>query len=335
MRPKVSVILPYYNSEENLSDAIESMLCQSMKDFELILIDNNSKDGSHDIAAGFAAKDKRIKLIEEPNQGIVNALNSGIEVAKADYIARMDSDDISYPERLEKQVQFLDVHGDIGVVATQARHIRTSDEPEEQMGLEQYIAWNNRLITHEDISLNRFIESPVIHPTVMFRSEFVKKYGSYQNGDFPEDYELWLRWIANGVKMHKIPEVLYDWADLPDRLTRTDERYSDQAFFEVKSKYLIDWLKENNKFYPEVAVWGAGRKSRQRFYILHELGIQAKFYIDLRANPDRKVIQYQHTPPAGRNFIISYVSNRGARDKIKIFLVELGYIEGKDFICVA
>lgn len=98
---------------------------------------------------------------------------------------------------------------------------------------------------------------------------------------------------------------------------------------------MIDWLKENNKFHPEVAVWGAGRQSRQRFFLLHELGAHAKFYIDLRANPERKVIQFQHIPPAGRHFILSYVTNRIAREKLKIFLVELGYVEGKDFICMA
>lgn len=335
MQPKISILLPFHNAEEQLSDAIESMLNQSYEDFELILINNNSNDSGDEIAAKFVESDQRVKLINEARQGIVYALNTGLEVAQGEFIARMDADDISYPTRLEKQIAFFEDHPEIGVVGTQVRHVPTTEDPESQEGFDQYISWSNRIITHDDISVNRFIESPIIHPTVMFRKELVDAYGSYRNGDFPEDYELWLRWIAEGVKMYKIPEVLLDWTDLPERLTRTDMKYTDQAFFEVKSKYLFDWLKNNNRFYPEVAVWGAGRKSRQRFFILHELGIQAKFYIDLRANPDRNVIQYQHTPPAGRSFIISYVANRGAREKIRMFLVELGYIEGKDFLCVA
>jgi glycosyltransferase involved in cell wall biosynthesis len=335
MPPKVSIVLPFYNCEERLSDAVESILAQTFEDYELLLVNNNSSDNSYDIAAGFAAKDSRINLIEEPRQGIVYALNTGIEAAKGSLIARMDSDDISYPQRIEKQVMFLDDHAEVGVVACQVTHEALIDNPQAQEGLRLYVEWNNKLITHDDIQINRFIESPVVHPTVMFRKELIDQHGGYLNGDFPEDYELWLRWLSKGVKMYKIPEILLDWADLPTRLTRQDERYTDQAFFEVKSRYLIDWLKDHNTFFPEVVVWGAGRKSRQRFFILHELGIHAKFYIDLRANPERKVIQYQHTPPAGRHFILSYVSNRGAREKIKMFLVELGYTEGKDFICVA
>lgn len=335
MQSRVSIILPFHNAENQLSDAIESMLCQTFDEFELILVDNNSNDSSFRIASDFASKDSRVRIIEEPRQGTVFALNAGISEAEGEFIAQMDANDISFPSRLEKQAEYLDAHPDIGVVGTQIRHIPVSDDPDHQERVSQFISWSNRIITHEDISANRFIESPIIHQTVMFRRELIDLYGGYENGEFPEDYELWLRWIAAGVKMHKIPEVLFDWSALPERLTRIDEKYVDQAFFEVKSLYLIDWLKENNQYYPEVVVWGAGRKSRQRFFILHELGAQAKFYIDLRANPERKVIQYQHTPPAGRSFIISYVTNREAREKIRMFLVELGYIEGKDFLCVA
>ncbi len=335
MQARVSVILPFHNAELRLSDAIESMLCQSYENFELILIDNNSQDDSQNIANDFASRDPRIKHIKEPRQGLVFAINAGIKQAEGEFVALMDADDISFPSRLEKQVGYLEEKPEIGVVSAQVRHIPTTDDPDEQENFSQYVMWSNRIITHEDISLNCFIEAPMIHTTVMFRKELVDLYGAYRTGDFPGDYELWLRWIAKGVKMYKLPEVLVDWTDLPERLTRIDERYTDQAFFEVKSSYLIDWLKANNRYHPDAVIWGAGRKSRQRFFILHELGVQAKFYIDLRANPERKVIQYQHTPPAGRHFIISYVANRGAREKIRMFLVELGYIEGKDFICIA
>jgi glycosyltransferase involved in cell wall biosynthesis len=335
MQPRVSIVLPYFNAENQLSDAIESILCQTFDEFELILVDTNSNDGSFRIANDFASRDPRVRIVEEPRQGIVFALNTGIDEAEGEYIALMDANDISFPNRIEKQVEYLDKHPEVGVLGTQIRLVATNDDPEQLEGFNQFISWSNRIITHGDIEVNRFIEPPLIHPTAMYRKELVNLYGGYKTGEFPEDYELWLRWIEKGVKMHKLPEVLFDWTGLPERLIRIDEKYADQAFFEVKSRYLIDWLKENNKFFPEVVVWGAGRKSRQRFFILHELGAQAKFYIDLRANPERKVIQYQHTPPAGRNFIISYVANRAAREKIRMFLVELGYIEGKDFLCVA
>jgi glycosyltransferase involved in cell wall biosynthesis len=335
MQPLVSIVLPFYNCENRLADSIESILSQTFKQFELILVNNNSNDNSHNIASRFVANDSRIKLIEEPRQGSVFALNSGIELAQAPYIARMDANDTCSPERLEKQVGFLNNNPVFGIVSCQVEFNTNSLNTENQEAIRQYILSNNKLITSEQIWENCFIESPIIDSTVMFRKELVDDFGGYITGDFPSDYELWLRWLSHGVKMQKLHEILYQWTYLPDRLSQKNDRYTDQAFFEVKSRYLVDWLKKYNQFYPDVAVWGAGRQSRQRFYILHELGIQAKFYIDLRENPANKVIQSQHTPPAGRYFILSYVSNRFAREKIKIFLVELGYTEGKDFLCVS
>jgi glycosyltransferase involved in cell wall biosynthesis len=332
MNPTVSVILPFYRNEQTLAGSVESILNQTFEDFELVLIDNNSPDPCYAIASDLAEKDSRIKIISESRQGIVYALNKGLEHAKGMYIARMDADDTALPQRLEKQVSHLNENPDVGLIASLVNYI--GDE-ELQYGFFEYVKWNNRLITYEDISLNRFVESPLVHPSVMFRRELTEKFGPYRHGDFPEDYELWLRFLHGGVNMSKLPEPLLDWRDSPERLTRNDERYSTLSFFETKTVYLYEWLKENNPFFPEIVVWGAGRRSRERFSLLHDLGVHPKFFIDLRANPGKRVIEYKHTPPAGKHFILSYVANREAREQIKSFLVELGYTEGKDFICIA
>jgi len=332
MRYKISVILPFLNSENTLAASIESILSQTFDAFELILVDNDSEDESYDIAASLAAKDNRINLLSETRRGIVHALNTGIERAQAKYIARMDADDYSLPERLEAQFKYLEENPDTGLVACSVRY---KGNEKQNNGFLEYVKWNNRILSYEDIMLNRFVESPIVHPSVMFRKELTDKYGTYRQGDFPEDYELWLRFLHHGVKMYKLSDVLLEWSDSETRLTRIDNRYHTLAFFETKTIYLYDWLKENNRFFPEVVVWGAGRLSRERFTLLQDLGIQPKFFIDLRANPDRRVIEYKLTPPAGNHFIVSYVANRDAREKIKEFLTNLGYIEGKDFICVA
>ncbi len=335
MLPKITVILPFHRDSECLLDAIESIQCQTFNDFELILINYNSDDATFHLASSYASKDKRLRLIEEPTICLADALNKGIEKSTSPYIAVAYAGDISYPDRLEKQINYLENNPDVGLVGTRVRYITLSEDPEHLEYLNQYFQWSNRIITHEDISVNRFAESPMIHSTIMFRSSIVDEYGGYMRGDFPEDHELYMRWLEKGVKMYKLPDVLCDWTEEPDRISVYQEKYIDQALFEMKSRYVITWMKENNKFYPEVVVWGAGRTSRQRFFILHELGMHGKFYIDLRANEERKVIQYQHTPPAGMNFILVYVSNRISREKIRVFLIELGYTEGKDFICIA
>jgi glycosyltransferase involved in cell wall biosynthesis len=336
MKPKVSIILPYFNSADTFSDAIESMLCQTFEDFELLLIDNNSTDTSFDIASDYASRDSRIRLIEiSPGDNLAKNYNNGIAVSGSPYLAIMDARDVSFPNRLQKQISYLEQNKSIGLVSSQIRNSTKIDLPEEEDRVYQYINWVNRIITHEDIAANRFIETPFLLSNSVFRREIVDRFGGFAQGDFPTEFELTLRWIHQGILMYKTPEVLYDWNYSASRFSHTEDRYFDQGLFETKSLYIHKWLVENNRFYPDVVVWGAGKSSRHRFYVLHELGVNAKFYIDLRANPEHKVIQYLHTPPAGHSFIICYVANRAAREKIRVFLVELGYIEGVDYIFVA
>ncbi|MCG8698118.1 MAG: hypothetical protein MI922_08695, partial [Bacteroidales bacterium] len=237
----------------------------------------------------------------------------------------------SQPDRFEKQYTFLEENSNIGLVSSRVRHV--AKDVEQQTMLDSVI-WSNKVVTHEEISVSRFVEPPVVHSTVFYRKELIEKYGEYQPGDFPTDYEMCLRLLEKGVIMEKLPDYLVEWYDYPERSKRNDDRFNMQAFYEIKSHYLYRYLNEQNAWQPFVVVWGAGRVSRRYFSYLHELGIWPKFFIDIHANEERNVIQYKHTPPAGNHFILSYVTNRGARENIREFLVDLGYIEGKDFLCL-
>ena len=104
------------------------------------------------------------------------------------------------------------------------------------------MAWTNGLLTHEEIALARFVESPLAHPSVMFRRSLVERWGGYAEGAFPEDYELWLRWLDAGVRMEKLADPLLIWNDSPTRLSRRDPRYAAEAFYRVKARYLARWL---------------------------------------------------------------------------------------------
>lgn len=136
MKPEISVILPFYNSQDTLRSAVDSVLQQTFTNLELILIDNDSDDDSYSIATEYASSDSRVKLIDEPDRNIVKALNSGISEAEGRYIARMDADDLCMPERFEKQFDFLEQNPDIGVVACQVQHMSHGDFQE---GLEEYV----------------------------------------------------------------------------------------------------------------------------------------------------------------------------------------------------
>ena len=317
---RVSVVLPVYNEEELLPEALESLLGQTDPDFEVIAVDDGSTDGTPELLDRFAAGDARVKPVCQPHEGIVATLNRGLVEARGTYIARMDADDIAHPDRLRQQADSLDRQRNIGVLSSRVEYLGDVDR---NAGLARFVTWTNSLISFEDISLYRFVESPLVHPSVMFRRELVKQFGGYRDGPFPEDYELWLRWMESGVRMAKLKDTLVAWRERPDRLTRTDPRYSAQAFYRTKAPYLYRWLELHNPHHPEVIVWGAGRTSRQRLRFLTDLGIRVQAYVDV--DPKKigqrvdgvEVLRPETLPAPGRCFVLLWVASRGARALIE------------------
>ncbi|HPR61185.1 MAG TPA: glycosyltransferase family 2 protein [Prolixibacteraceae bacterium] len=332
MKPKVSVVIPFFNAEKTLARAVESILNQTFTDFELLLVNNNSTDNSAKIASHCAVIDKRVVLLNEQRKGVAFAANTGNSAAQGQYIARMDADDVSLPQRLEKQVALLDRKPEVGVVSCLVRHVGHHGNTQ---GIQRYVDWVNTMVSHNQIEVNRFVEMPLINPTTMFRRQLIDDFGGFVQGDFPEDYELWLRWMGKGVKIEKVEEVLFEWFDSDTRLTRSDKRYSQEAFYRTKSKYLAELM--NHQKPGSVWVWGAGRLSRKRVAMLQLQGVEIDGYIDVK---DREIensvcVAYTNFNWNASSFILSYVANHGAREKIRSFLNSKGKIEGFDFLLVA
>ncbi len=332
--PKVSVVLPFYNAEKTLSVALQSIANQDYTDWECVMVNNNSSDGSRDIALGWEHHDPRFTLLKEERQGVMYASNRGCDAARGDYLARMDADDVSLPGRLRLQSEFLDQNPEFGAVAGKVLHV---GDPQNTEGFRRFVEWSNSLCTYKEIYHRRFIEAPIVNPTAMWRRSTMEQHGMYLAGDFPEDYEMWLRWLDRGVKIAKLQEVILEWHDSEQRLTRTDPIYSDRSFFEIKSKYLAKWLAENNSFHPRVTVWGASRISRRRARILEQHGISISTYIDTKKGRqiERDVIHYEDLALVGEMFILTYIRQMHNRERIQGFLEDRGYVEGKDYLLVS
>lgn len=332
--PTVSVILPFFNAELTLDRAIESIASQSLKSFECILINNNSTDNSIEIAKTWTKKDKRFILIHEKRQGVMFASNAGSIHSHGKYIARMDSDDVSMPGRLKLQAEFLDYNPDYDAIAAVVKHISHSENTK---GFAEYVKWVNSIQTYEEILNKQFVESVIVNPSAMWRKELGERFGMYESGEFPEDYEMWLRWLSKGVKIKKLKEILLDWHDSDNRLTRTLSIYSDSSFYKIKTKYLAKWLEKNNPFHPRVAIWGASRISRRRSKLLTKYGIEIECYIDTKKGRllDQKIIYFEETPSPDKIFILTYIKQMNARDEIQEFLHSKGYKEGLNYLLVS
>jgi glycosyltransferase involved in cell wall biosynthesis len=329
--PAISVILPFYNAADTLGRAIRSIAAQTFFDFECILIDNNSADGSRAIAETWTERDPRFSLIREARQGVVFASNAGAAQARGEYVARMDADDVAMPERLELQAVFLDENPDFGAVSGLVEYVPHDPNTE---GFSRYVHWVNSVRSYEDILNNRFVESPVVNPTAMWRKTVSDQYGLYRPGNFPEDYELWLRWLAKGVRIRKLDRVVLQWHDSETRLTRTDPVYSYEAFYRIKTRYLATWLAGHDPHPPRIAIWGASRTSRRRAELLHDYGIDIECYIDIKKTRqlDKPLVYFENIPPPGYLFILVYVPLIEARNRVQAFLESRGYRAGHDYL---
>lgn len=329
----VSVLLPHHNAAGTLDRAVASLVGQSFADWELLLVDNASTDESPAIAQRWAARDPRIRLVHEPRLGIAHALNTGLAHAHGAYIARMDADDESHPERLARQLDHLQAHPDIGVLGT--RTVFTSNV-ERSSGMAWYVDWQNALLSPHEHYVKRFVDAPLAHPTVMFRRSLVVQHGGYSTEPLPEDHELWLRWMDAGVRFAKLPEALLTWSDHPGRLSRTHPNYSVDAFFRTKAKWLARWIQRKAPGRP-VIIAGTSGLCQARAALLEAEGVAISAFTDVKP---REVAGYAFIPhdalPArGEALIVSFISQRGTGDRIAAYFSGLGLVEGADFILAA
>ncbi|MCX6954110.1 MAG: glycosyltransferase [Verrucomicrobia bacterium] len=341
MIPRVSVVLPVYNAAITVARAVESIRAQTWADWELVIVDDGSTDGTREILRGLAEVERRIRLIEREHAGVAEAANAGAAAARGAFIARMDADDVSWPERLARQVEYLEAPAsrEVGVIGC---GVEFGGDRVANAGYALHVDWVNSLVTPEEIALNRFVEQPVVNPSVLFRRELVARHGGYRDGDFPEDYELWLRWLDAGVRIAKVPEVLLTWNDAPTRLTRTDARYAPDAFFRTKAGWISRELSRVADS-RTIFVWGAGRHTRKRAAHLTAHGVRIAGYVDVDVKKTGRgiggtglpVIGEGALPEPGEIFVLSYVSSRGAREYNRARMVQGGYVEGRDFLLCA
>jgi len=331
--PALSVLLPFHQETAWLSEAVESILDQTFRDFELILVDSMAKPAASKVAHELSRRDERIRIVEAKVPGIASALNVGLHHSKSKWIARMDADDRSHPQRLEKQLSYLEQNPDVGVVSCQ-----TSTHPDCSTGegMEAFMQWQNGIIDHDSHLRNRFIESPIAHPTVLFRRSLIDSFGRYTTGEVPEDYELWLRWMSRGVRFHKLPEPLLNWRDHAQRLTRTGQLCRSDCFLRVKLDYLRPILIEIQQ-HRHLYICGASRMIRKKGALLEENGIHIRGYTDV-VNRDvgtKEFLPAEQIQAGDGRFYISLVSSRGKCEELRQFLIKKGLQEIRDFILAA
>lgn len=230
MAPHVSILMPVYKTAPYLREAMDSMLAQTFTDFELIVLNDCSPDNAEEIFDTY--DDPRIVRYKgEKNVGLSNVLNVGIEMARGEYIARMDSDDVSLPHRLQVQVDFLEKHPDVELVSVGMRLFGAKEG-----------TWIREL-NPEKVKIEAMFHSPVLHASSVWRKDAFEKQGlRFRQEMVPaEDYDLWVRALLKGLKLVNLPEVLYEYRIHDAQATlQTDQTTAKSR--EVQMAYLQEVL---------------------------------------------------------------------------------------------
>jgi len=215
--PAISVLMPVYNAEKYIQAAVESILKQTFTNFEFIIINDGSTDGTLKILENYALQDNRIRLISRENKGLVSTLNEGIALVKSPLVARMDADDIAHLNRLAVQMKFMDSHPEVVCVGSKVGVID---------GHGRYLIDTVPKLMHDEIVQSALQGvSPITHPTAMIRSKELGKVGGYKEANYPaEDLALWLD-LSEVGKLANLDESLIDYRIHDDSIsTSSHER---------------------------------------------------------------------------------------------------------------
>ncbi len=304
--PKISVIMPVYNAEKYVREAIDSILSQTFRDFEFIIIDDGSSDSSVDIVKAY--HDERIRLyVNEQNMGVAKTLNKGLELATGEYIARMDSDDISLPQRFEKQLAYLENHRNVGVLGC-----GTEDFGE---GIPSRFSRPNSSSAEYKVDL--FFNTCVAHPAVMMRRSALGSFRYEEKYNGLEDYVLWWR-IAERHDIYSLSEVLFRYRKHKNQVTQIQAHTKE--FCEKTKSFIEEKISVLDKEYSDFERDFLYRYSIGKVddYSEQELEAGIRFFERLLVN--NKKICYFRQSYLNRIFgwVISAVISGSIKDKERV-----------------
>ncbi len=308
--PRIDVAVAVRDVAPYIDEALDSLLAQTEPRWRAVFVDDGSSD---DTVARIEGRDPRVEVLRPGRVGLAQALNLAVAHGSAPYVARFDGDDVCHPERFAEQLAFLEDHPDVGVVDSRVTCFR--DDGPLPGGMARYERWLDSVETDADFARELLVDSPVCHPAAMIRRRAMLP---YRDGDFPEDYDLWLRMRRAGVRFHKLPRRLLRWRDRSDRATRIDDRYRRQAFVGLKIEHFVA-----TNTSARVAVWGAKKHGIPWIRALRPVAVvDIDPAVTSRQGID--VLRPEQLPDVRPDLVLIAVGSPGARAIIEGRLAEMG-----------
>lgn len=282
----VSILTPFKNTSAYLSECITSILDQTYRNWELLIINDSSTDESKAIVAAFAKEDSRIRLFDNPGQGIIEALRFALEQSRGQYVTRMDSDDIMPPHKLEFMVNALKQHGEGHIAVGLVEYFSETEVTE---GYQIYEQWLNKLTQTGNNFEELYKECVIPSPCWMTSKKDLLRCDAFNPNRYPEDYDLTFRFFKHGLKCIPCETLLHHWRDHTKRTSKTHEHYEMDYFLDLKLHYFLELHYDNSR---PLAVLGAGFKGKAIAKTLVELNIPF-YWISENPNKQEKRIYEQ------------------------------------------
>lgn len=332
-RPLVSILLPAFNAAATLPACLRSIERQSETRWECVVVDDGSSDTTLECARSFAHRDERFTVVVTSHQGIVAALNTGLQHCRGAFVARMDADDLMHRERLAVQVEGLERCG----CAALGCRVRLFPRAGLADGRVEYERWLNGIDSSRRLREEAFVECPIAHPALMIRTEVLSAFG-YRDQSWPEDYDLVLRLLASGHDLGVVPRRLILWRDTPNRLSRTHPSYALERFTACKAAFLAAGLLAAAN---EYILWGYGETGRALRRALLAHGKRPAYIVEVHPGRLGKtihgapVIAPQELAGLRPYPVVASVAGAVAREQIRTSMRSMRFEETKHFICAA
>lgn len=329
--PLISIVLPVKDTAPYLAECLSSIRAQTYTNWELIAVNDHSKDHSLEILEQFAHEDARIQVVNNPQFGLLYALRYGYSRTAGELIHRMDSDDIMPIDKLESMFAVWKNHG-IGSVITGGTKYFT-DNGEVGDGFLRYDSWLCEVARENRHAQERYRECVIpSNCWLVHRADF-EKAGGFEPDRFPEDYDLCFRFFSAGLKVIGIDKILHYWRDRPDRISRNWDVYRDNRFFDLKIDY---FLQLDYRHDHKLVLWGAGRNGKDLAKLLVKKQVNFTWVCD---NPnkigkeiyDRVLEAIPHGEGLKLTQILVAVAAPKEQQAIRAYLMDHQKMEGADF----
>ena len=317
--------MPAKNVETYVKACIESILDQSFLDWELIVVDDHSTDGTKAILKAFETQDNRIKVLSNNGKGIVDGLRWAYTHSSGEWIHRMDADDIMPGRKLEMLME----QWQPGSIVTGKVHY-FSDEWLVGLGFQNYEAWINDLMESNDFWSDVYMECPIPSPAWLISRADFKAIGGFESHLMPEDYDLCFRAYKSGIEVRTVKEVVHHWRDSQNRTSRKEPIYFPMAYYPLKLHYFLDIDYDPSK---DLVLWGAGKKGKRLASLLQERNIAFRWVTDNVKKQGVSIYNVVLQAPVNLNGCQLILAVSAPDDKVEIQeqLHDSPLVKGKDY----